>query len=77
MPRRRRDKPIESVALKITFRADRTTSNRIREALPSAILRNGVCVVQVEGQEPGEVAGKAKEIMEKLRPIIHNPKGFN
>ncbi len=69
-PRRRQDKPIESVELKITFRGDRETNGRIRKLVPSAIMRGGVCVVRVEGVEPSEVAEKAKAILEKVRTVV-------
>lgn len=65
--RPRRDRPIESLALKITFRADRESAQRIREQVPSAQVRGGVCTVQLEATEPAEMAGKAREVLEKLR----------
>jgi hypothetical protein len=69
-PRRRQDRPIEYVALKVTFRADRETTARIREAVPSAVVRGGVCEVKVEAEQPGEVAEKAKAILDKIRAAI-------
>ncbi len=69
-PRRRHDGPIESVALKITFRADRETNVRIKELVPSAVLRRGVCEVKIEGEEPSEVAEKARLILEKVRTVV-------
>jgi len=75
--RRRQDRPIESVELKITFRADRETSARIREAVPTVVLRNGACVLKIEGEQPGEVAEKARVVLERLRTVVENPKGFN
>jgi len=65
--RRRQDRPIESLALKITFRADRESAARIRELVPSAQVRGGVCTVELEAKEPAEMAGKAREVLEKLR----------
>ncbi len=73
---RRSDKPIESVELKITFRTDRATATRIKEAIPSIVLKNGSCEVKVEGEQPGEVADKAREMLEKLRAIVETPKDF-
>ncbi len=69
-PRRRQDRPVESVALKITLRADRGTAARIKEAIPSAEVRGGVCRLSVEAREPAEVAEKAKVILEKLRTVV-------
>jgi len=65
--RRRRDRPIESLALKIAFRADRGSAARIRELLPSARVRGGVCSVELEAKEPAEMAEKARVVLEKLR----------
>jgi len=69
-PRRRQDRPVESVALKITFRASRETTARIREAVPSVQVKGGVCRVTLEAKEPAEMAEKAKEILEKLRAAV-------
>ena len=69
-PRRRQDRPVESVALKITFRANRETAARIREAVPSAQVRGGVCRLTLEAKETAEMAEKAKEILEKLRAAV-------
>ncbi len=74
--RRSHDRPIESVELRITFRTDRATAAKIRESIPGAVLRNGGCEVKVEGEEPGEVAERAREILEKLRGVVQAPKGF-
>ncbi len=69
-PRRKQGKPVESVALKITFRADRKTSKTIKGLVPSAVVRGGVCEVEIEGEQPAEVAEKAKAILEKIRPVV-------
>jgi hypothetical protein len=58
------------VALKITFRANRETARRIRELIPSAVVRGGACVVNIEAQEPSEVAARAKEVLEKIRGVV-------
>ena len=68
-PRRRPDRPIESVELKITFRADGETAKRIKEAIPSAVVRGSVCQVKIEASQPGEVAEKARAILEKIRAL--------
>jgi len=67
--RQRQDKPIESVALKITFRADRESAARIRELIPTAQIRGGVCSVELEAMEPAEMAEKAREVLDKLRGV--------
>jgi hypothetical protein len=69
-PRRRRDRPIESVALKITFRADRERTAKIREVVPSAVIRDGVCEVKIEAEQPAEVAEKARVLLEKIRTVV-------
>ncbi len=68
--RQRQDKPIESLALKITFRTDRESAARIREVLPDAHLRGGVCTVELEAKEPSEMAERAREVLEKLRTAV-------
>jgi hypothetical protein len=44
--------------------------------IPSAVLRNGVCVLKIEGEQPGDVADKAREILEKIRGMAGPSKGF-
>jgi hypothetical protein len=66
-PRRRPDRPIESVALKVVFSASKETTAKVREAVPTARFRQGSCEVKLEGQSPGEVAEKAKAVLEKIR----------
>ncbi len=68
-PRRRPDRPIESVELKISFRADGETSRKIREAIPSAVFRGRICEVRIQAEKPAEVTEKAKQILDKLRAI--------
>jgi hypothetical protein len=66
-PRRRPDRPIESVALKVVFRASKETAAKVREVVPAAKFRLGNCEVKLEGQDPGEVAEKARAVLEKIR----------
>jgi hypothetical protein len=68
--RQRQDRPIESLALKIAFRADGETAARIRELLPTAQIRGGVCRVELEAKEPAEMAEKARQILEKVRAAM-------
>ena len=68
-PRQRPDRPIESVALKVTVPADRGTAARIRQVIPTAKLRGGVCEVKIEAEHPGEVAEKAKLLLERIRAL--------
>jgi hypothetical protein len=68
--RRKQDRPIESLALKITFRADRESAARIRELIPTAQIHGGVCRVVLDAREPSEMAEKAKEVLEKLRGVV-------
>ena len=68
--RQRQDRPIESLALRIDFRADGESAARIRELLPSVQVRGGVCRVELEAKEPAEMAEKAREVLEKLRAIM-------
>jgi hypothetical protein len=69
-PRRKHGRPIESVELKITFSGDRETNDRIRELIPGAVVRGGVCEVRVEAERPGDVAEVARVMLEKIRTII-------
>ena len=74
--RRSRDSPIESVGLKITFRDDRRTAAKIAEKVPSAVVRGGLCVVSIEGDGPGDVAEKARAVLEQVRSVESASKGF-
>jgi hypothetical protein len=58
------------VALKITFRASRETIARIKSQVPSAVVRSGVCQVRIEGEQPGEVAERARALLEKIRAVV-------
>ncbi len=69
-PRRSQGNPVESVELKITFRGDRETNGRIKELVPGAVVRGGVCEVRIEGGEPDEVAEKARAVLEKVRAVV-------
>ena len=66
-PRRRQDRPVESVALKLVFRADKDLRAKIKEAIPSATFRRGNCELRIEGERPEEVADRAKGVLETIR----------
>lgn len=67
--RRRPDRPIQFVALKITFRADKKMTAAIRESFPSAKVHSGLCEVKIEAEGPEEVAEKARELLDKVRSV--------
>jgi hypothetical protein len=69
-PRRRQDSPVEFVTLKIAFKADKKMAISIKEAFPSAKVRNGECEFRIEAEKPAEVTEKARELLEKIRSII-------
>jgi len=68
--RQRQDRPIESLALKIRFRVARESGAKIRELIPTAHIKGGVCSVELEAEEPSEMAEKAREVLEKLRGVV-------
>jgi len=68
--KQRQDRPIESLELKIVFRVDWESAARIRELVPSALVRGGICRVELEAKEPAEMAEKAREVLEKLRGVV-------
>ena len=68
-PRRKQDRPIESVTLKLVFRADRDARARIKKAIPSAVFHNESCEIEVRGERPGGVAEKAKTLLETVRAV--------
>ncbi len=74
--RRSPDNPVEFVELRVSIRADRATSDRIRELFPSAKVRSGTCELTVDGEKPADVAVKAGEMLDKLRRVLAPPKGF-
>jgi len=39
-------------------------------------MRNGVCVLKIEGEQPGDVAEKGREVLEKIRSMAGLSKGF-
>ena len=67
--RRRHDRPIESVSLKVTFGGDRKELARIREGVPSAVIRGGVCEVRFDAVRPAVMAEKARGLLERLKTV--------
>lgn len=76
LARRSPDRPIDSVELRISFRANRGTAEAIKRAIPSAVVRNGVCILKIEGEQPGDVADRAREVLEKVRGMAGTSKDF-
>ena len=72
--RRRTDRPIRSVELRISFDADRAAVSRIKRALPSAVIGDGVCEVEIVGEHPAEVEVEARLVLEKLRSVVEDKK---
>jgi hypothetical protein len=72
--RRRTDRPIKSVELRITFNADRATASRVRKALPSAVIRHGVFEIEIVGEDPAEVEAQARAVLERLRSVVEEKK---
>lgn len=68
--------PVESVALRVSIKADRATARSIKRLFPSAKLRNGTCEFTLAGERPDEMATKVGEMLERLRGVLTPPKGF-
>ncbi len=66
-PKRNRAKPIESVELKLAFKADMEALRRIMTEIPSAVMREGSCEVVIRGETPAEVVERVKKMLEVLR----------
>jgi hypothetical protein len=66
-PRPRPDKPIQSVALRISFKADKKTAAAVRQLFPSAKVHNGMCEVKIETEQPSEAVEKTRALLEKIR----------
>ena len=66
-PRRRQDRPIESVSLRVTFRGGKEEADRIKMAVPSASLRRGAVEFRVDTEEPAEMAERTRAILKELK----------
>ena len=72
-PRRNPDRPIASVALRISFQTDRNTAKRVMRLFPSALLESGVCQVELSAAEPGAVAEGLKKLLETVKRSASGP----
>ena len=68
-PKPRQGRPVESLELRISIRADRETAGRIREAIPSAVVKGGACELKIEARRPADMVEKARAVLEQLRAI--------
>jgi hypothetical protein len=66
-PRRKPVSPVESIELKVYFRADKVTAAKVKGLFPSAVVKDGTCHVEIEGDDPGAVAAKAKVLLDSVR----------
>jgi hypothetical protein len=70
---RRRSKPIERVELQITFRATEAEASRIKAEYPSAKRSGGSVRVKIVGENPLEVAERARDLAEKVKKVTSGP----
>ena len=56
--------------------ADSSTCTRLKESYPSARLKRGTFELTLEGDEPAEVAEKAREFLNRLKEAAIPPKDF-
>jgi hypothetical protein len=69
-PKQKRDRPIESVELKLTFNVSREAFDLIREKFPSVVLGQGACEVVIRREAPAVVANTAKEMLDFVREAV-------
>lgn len=55
---------------------DSVTCSRLRERYPSARVKGGTFELTIEGDEPAEVAEKARELLNHLKVAPATPKDF-
>lgn len=65
-PRRRRDRPIESVELTVTLDAETETTAKVMRAFPSAIPKGDTILLRLRGSAE-EVEEKTKTLLELVR----------
>jgi hypothetical protein len=71
--RRSPARPVRHAELRVSFAASREEFAKIREAVPSAVLKRGTCVVVIEGGEPFDVADRARDLLERVRVAVEKP----
>ena len=64
--RQRRDKPIQSVELKVVITAGSATK-KVREAVPEAKARGKGLELVITGVDAKEVETRARDVVERLR----------
>jgi len=69
-PRRKQGKPIQSVALKVGFRADRRTLLRIKKAVPEAKWQREELEASLASAGPAEMGDKTKELSDRVRGAL-------
>ena len=72
----RRSKPIERVELRVTFRAGEAEASSIKAEYPSARKTGGTVSVKIVGDDPLEVAEKARDLAERVKNMSVRPQGF-
>jgi hypothetical protein len=75
-PRAREARPIRSVVLRVKLSADAATCSSLKERYPSARVKGGTFELTVEGEEPPEVAEKARELLNRFKVASVPPKDF-
>jgi len=48
----------------------------MKSLIPGSALKSGAYVVKVRGEQPAEVADRAREVLEKVRSLTAASKGF-
>ena len=54
----------------MVFRADKATMAKIKRVVPDARFRQGSCEVKIDGEQPGEVAEKARALLDSIRAAV-------
>jgi len=60
----------------VKLSADSATCTRLKESYPSARLKGGTFELTLEGDEPAEVAEKARELLNRFKVAAVPPKDF-
>jgi hypothetical protein len=70
LSRQKQGKPIESVELKVIFRADRKTLLRIKTAVPEATWKEGKLEMSVKGEGQTKVLEETKSLSDRVRKAV-------